>query len=511
LKQAKPKTADASEAQQPEAVALSALVRASANLLTTPQLSSVLPKILQVATEVLEVDAYAVWRHERGPAWRILHSAGLSDGYQSSVITGPAADQSLTEPLISEDVQQHSRVQERRELYKREGIRSIIALPLRTESGDIGTMAFYYRDPQAFSPSRIEAAKALANIAAAAINAAEMYEEQSRMRRNAEAEQRRAIFLGKATAELASSLDYSSTLSRVAALATPTIADWCSVHIVASDGTLERATVAHADPEKITLATEMQRRYPPDLKTGSLLARVVASGKAELVTGITDAMLQQGAQDAEHLRMMRELGMRSLLVVPIKSLNTVLGVLTLVTAESERELESEDLRLAEDLAARAAVAVENARLYKTVQEQLAETRAAEEKIRIADERLRLAQSVGKVATWELDVEDEILTLSPEASNMLGVAFSNIALSALIDLMYVSGDRDRFSQALTRTLRSNRDLGTEFRARRGQEVRVISTRGKLFYNAGKPLVVGIFIDVTRSGKESGRGQLKRAAR
>src|SRR5215216_5952555 len=191
-------------------------------------------------------------------------------------------------------------------------------------------------------------------------------------------------FLAEVGATLSSSLDYRATLASVARLAVPRLADWCAVDIVEEDGTLERLAVEHEDPQKVQLAHELQERYPPDPETPRGLLRVLRSGQSEFYPDITDEMMVAAARDAEHLRLMRELGFVSLIFVPLVARGRTLGVITLVSAESGRRYREADLELAEELARHAALAVDNARLYKgrvqvarTLQEGLLPSRLPE--------------------------------------------------------------------------------------------------------------------------------------
>ncbi|MDQ3286594.1 MAG: PAS domain S-box protein, partial [Actinomycetota bacterium] len=191
-------------------------------------------------------------------------------------------------------------------------------------------------------------------------------------------------FLAEVGATLSSSLDYRATLASVARLAVPRLADWCAVDIVEEDGSLERLVVEHEDPQKVQLAHELQERYPPDPETPQGLLRVLRSGQSEFYPDITDEMMVAAARDAEHLRLMRELGFVSLIFVPLVARGRTLGVITLVSAESGRRYGEADLELAEELARHAALAVDNARLYRgrvqvvrTLQEGLLPSRLPE--------------------------------------------------------------------------------------------------------------------------------------
>jgi PAS domain S-box-containing protein len=169
-------------------------------------------------------------------------------------------------------------------------------------------------------------------------------------------------FLAEASRVLAGSLDYEQTLRTVADLVVPQIADWCGVDLAVDDDHLQRVAVAHVNPARVALAHEMQERYPP--QPDSPIFQVIASGEPFVFRDLTDEMLVAAARDEEHLRIIREVGMRSVMVVPMTLRDSVLGTITFVSAESGRRFDDQDLALAQDLALRAAVAIDNARLYE---------------------------------------------------------------------------------------------------------------------------------------------------
>ncbi|HWW60472.1 MAG TPA: GAF domain-containing protein, partial [Thermoanaerobaculia bacterium] len=173
-------------------------------------------------------------------------------------------------------------------------------------------------------------------------------------------------FLARANEIFASSLDYRETLKNVTFLAVPRIADWCAVDMVAdqADAMRSRLAVAHADPKKIALAEEFYRTYPPDPETDAIY-RVMRTGVAELVPFVSDEMLVQAARSEEHLQMIRELGIMSFMIVPLRSRGEVVGTITFIA--SDRRYSERDLTQAEELAYRASIAIENARLYSAAQ------------------------------------------------------------------------------------------------------------------------------------------------
>ncbi|WP_017716068.1 PAS domain S-box protein [Kamptonema formosum] len=191
-------------------------------------------------------------------------------------------------------------------------------------------------------------------------------------------------FLASASAVLASSLDYSITLERVAQLAVPQIAEWCAVHIIEGDGSVLPVAVAHVNPAKIEWARELQRRYPYDPNQPRGVAQVLRTGKSELYPEIPDSLLLASARDAEHLEILRQVGLSSVMIVPVALHSKTLGAMSFIAAESGRRYTATDLAFAQNLADRAALAIENARLYSVAERARA---AAEAANRMKDEFL----------------------------------------------------------------------------------------------------------------------------
>ncbi len=200
----------------------------------------------------------------------------------------------------------------------------------------------------------------------------------------------RQHFISRATETLMSSIDYQETLRNVAWLAVPEIADWCAVDLVDEAGIREQVVVAHPDPDKLALAKRLRAYDTGELSQDRGIGRVVFTGVSELYPDITDEMLSLGAVDDEHLELLRTVGFRSAVVVPLRARGRSLGVMTLVTAESLRRFDQGDLDFAEQLAGRAAVAVDNARLA-TARRQIAETL----------QRSLLPDAVPEIDGWEV--------------------------------------------------------------------------------------------------------------
>ncbi|HZQ26204.1 MAG TPA: SpoIIE family protein phosphatase [Acidimicrobiales bacterium] len=175
----------------------------------------------------------------------------------------------------------------------------------------------------------------------------------------------RLAFLAEANEVLSSSLDYEDTLTKLAHLVVGPLADWCTVAVL-EEGDVHPTTlvVAHRDPARMARAEELRRRYPPTPRSGEGLLAVIETGEPVIIEEVTDEMLVEAALDEEHLDMLREFFLRSVMMVPLNARGRTLGVISLVATESGRVYSEDDLALAMDLARRAAVAIDNARLYE---------------------------------------------------------------------------------------------------------------------------------------------------
>ena len=172
-------------------------------------------------------------------------------------------------------------------------------------------------------------------------------------------------FLDTASQRLAASMDPVRTLEEVAELAVPRLADWCAVQLATdtTTGAFEQVAVAHADPDKVRWARELQQRYPPDPDSPTGAPAVIRSGRSELYPEIDQAVLEAAALDEEQIRLVRELQMHSVMIVPMTVRERTVGAITFVWAESGRRYEARDLELAEELGRRAGLALDHARLF----------------------------------------------------------------------------------------------------------------------------------------------------
>ncbi len=170
-------------------------------------------------------------------------------------------------------------------------------------------------------------------------------------------------FLSEASDTLASGLDSHAALEQITRLAVPRLADWCTVALV-TGGAIHTVAVAHVDPQKVALARSLDERFPADPSLPVGVAAVLKSARPALVADVSDEALRTAVPSNEQLAALRELGVRSYLGVPLIARDQVLGAISFVMAGSGRRYGARDLEVAQHLARRAALAIDNARLYE---------------------------------------------------------------------------------------------------------------------------------------------------
>jgi len=204
----------------------------------------------------------------------------------------------------------------------------------------------------------------LARAALSAAARAEAAQTRAEMNRaEAERAQARMAFLAQATAEMTASMDPDATLAAVARAAVPVIADWCAIVLRQADGSLQTLTIAHSDAETEELVRTISRAFRLNPEGSYGVPRVIRTGQLEHLPTIPDELLQSLVGDEGQRQVFRDLGLRASLIVPMRTPERTVGALVLASAESGRSFEPEDIALAEALASRAGLAVENARLY----------------------------------------------------------------------------------------------------------------------------------------------------
>jgi serine phosphatase RsbU (regulator of sigma subunit) len=241
-----------------------------------------------------------------------------------------------------------------------EGERSIVCLPLMVRERPVGVVSLSFPGRRTFDAEELQFLGILADNCAQAI---------ARLQADRVAADRaeKARVLAEASTELFGSLDYESTLRTVASLVVPWFADWCAISLE-QDGVLRSLAVAHLRPESEPLIQELQASYPsdPDLPRGAY--QVLRTGVSELVPDVSDDLLEAAAVDARHLELLRALNFRSGLSVALKAQGRTFGVITWVTGEGGRRFDSDDQQFGEELARRAALAIDNAHLHSELRD-----------------------------------------------------------------------------------------------------------------------------------------------
>jgi PAS domain S-box-containing protein len=235
----------------------------------------------------------------------------------------------------------------------------LACLPLVGEQGPIGGLVFSFSADEEFPPERRALKLALARQVALALERALLAEAEQALRE-------RLSFLDEATALLTSSLDLERTLDRLASLAVRELADWCAIDVLVEDtGEIEGLVVAHPDPERKRWAEEVRRRTRPTRIDDDfdLTARVMRTGEAEFLPVVPQELLDEAARrDPEAAAALEHISIRSVITLPLRSGDRTFGALTLIA--EHREFDAADFALGQQLSARAAIAVENARLYR---------------------------------------------------------------------------------------------------------------------------------------------------
>jgi GAF domain-containing protein/anti-sigma regulatory factor (Ser/Thr protein kinase) len=277
---------------------------------------------------------------------------GASEGAMRVITTG--------EPELVSDVRGAPRLKiepKESELYERLSPRSYMIVPFVARGRTIGALTFLSTlEGRHYGPADLDFAQHLARRFALAADNARLYHE-------AELARDRLTFIARASELLSETLDLDRTLEQLARLAVPRLADWCSIDLLDEEGGIRSAAIAHVDPDKLRYAADARSRRPVDPAGATGVPAVIRSGRSELHPEVDDEALVFGARDEEELRIVRELGVGSALIVPLTARGRTLGALTLVHTASGRRYDEDDLRFTEDLARRAAVAVDNARLY----------------------------------------------------------------------------------------------------------------------------------------------------
>jgi signal transduction histidine kinase len=372
------------------------LHRLTAHLSTALRIDDVAQIVVDEGTSALEAYSGALWRlDEATNELVLLRSSNYSAEALASVArlpldpAVPIADAAVRGQPVwlssRKDYEERYPASAARTRALQTSGYSVAALPIVLDGASVAVMALTFLNERGFNEDERGYLGFLVLHCAQGFQRARLYAAQTDARREAEIAKERAQFLLKASALLGSSLDYEETLRNVAAIAVPNIGDWCGVELVDEDGTTKQVAVAHIDPAKVELAHEVRRRYPPNPNAPTGVPHILRTGASELYREISDELLVAGAVDADHLRILRDLGLRSAMAVPIKDREAVVGVISFISAKPERLYSSDDLLMAEQLGERAGAAITNAKLYTAAREAI---RARDEFMLVAGHELR---------------------------------------------------------------------------------------------------------------------------
>jgi signal transduction histidine kinase len=348
---------------------LEAVREVTAWLAREPDLASLLMLISRLATELLGVGSVAVYLWDEASqsliprAWHGFGDwlgdlrIGLGEGVAGTVAQRRAG-------LIVDDYRSVSYAQPV-VLERSSRTRAVIGEPLLYEGDLRGVIVATIEDEErTFGEQDRQLLALFAAQAVIAIEQARLHEAQGRALAEAEAARRRSIFLAEASDALASSLDYDATLEQVARLAVPALGDLCSVFVLAEGGEIRRAATAHVGETPSDLVAGLERYRSGPVSPRGSVAAVIRTGQSIVVEQVPDRYVESIARDPEHLEILRGLGLRSSIVVPLRARGEIAGALSLYLSTSDRQYGPADLALAEELASRAGLAVDNARLYR---------------------------------------------------------------------------------------------------------------------------------------------------
>lgn len=331
-------------------------------------------------TEALEVDRASLLLFDPDGVSRFKAWRGLSAEYRAAV-EGHSPwprDARDPQPVLAPDVANAPSLGEMRTAILREGIRALAFIPLVYNGQLLGKFMVYYDEPHVFTDDEVRLARTVASHIAFAIGRKRAEE---RLRASEEAQ----AFLAEAGEVLSSTLDARAALRDVARLVVRGFADWCIVYVIEEDGLAHRVAGEHRDPAAQPVLEEYMA-HPAAMEPGSPITEVLRSGESRLLSTVDDAVLRAVAgDDPAQVARLRKLGLESGILVPMVARGRTLGSFTLVSTRPGRRYTETDLRVAEDLARRAAFAVDNARLY---QEALLANQAKSDFLAVMSHELR---------------------------------------------------------------------------------------------------------------------------
>jgi signal transduction histidine kinase len=339
------------------------LSRVSEAALEQSSLENLLSSLLSRIVEVLEADSAAILLVQDDGLLHARATAGLEAEVDRAVaipigsgMAGRVA--ALRTPMVVADLAEIELVSP---VLRERGINSLVAIPLVADDRVIGVIHAGSVAFAQFVEEDVRLLELIADRIALAINQATLFDAER-------AAQDRLQFLGESSTLLASSLDVDATLTRVAKLAVPHFADWCAVDLVDAQGAVQRVAIEHVDPDKVELARRLVAAFPSAVTDDWGVGAVIRSGEAVLSRTIDESALRAAfGNRPAYLDALLSMHLTSAVIVPLVARDRTLGALSFFSAESERGYSDADLQFAQELAARAAVAVDNAHLYRAAE------------------------------------------------------------------------------------------------------------------------------------------------